>query len=136
MRKSPKALPTMLRQGDVLLVAVKGGLPHPVPVSRDHGRVVLAYGEVTGHSHGIADEGAVLTVLDHRAEMAEAARALLADVGLTVEVRDEEVVGVLLMPQGGVLVHEEHGAIMLTDERYVVLRQRQYQPAGIQQVAD
>ena len=136
MRKSPKALPTILRQGDVLLVAVKGGLPRPVPVSRDHGRVVLAYGEVTGHSHAIADEGAVLTVLDHRAEMAEAARKLLAEVGLTTEIRDEDVVGVLEVPVPAELVHEEHAAVELADERYVVLRQREYAPEAIRQVAD
>ena len=137
MKRFPKGgIPTILRQGDVLLVAVKGGLHRANIVSRDNGRVVLAYGAVTGHSHAIADEHAMLTVLDHRSEMADAARRLLAEVGLTHEVRDEDVVGVLNVAAGAELVHEEHGTIMLTDEHYVVLRQKEYSPEAIRQVAD
>jgi len=136
MKQSKQKFPTILRQGDVLLVAVLGALHWPTAVSRDNGRVVLAYGEVTGHSHAIADEGAVLTVLDHRTEMADAVRRLLADVGLPHEIRDEDVVGVLEVPAGGKLVHEEHGTILLTSERYAVLRQREYSPEAIRQVAD
>lgn len=131
-----KTLPTLLRQGDVLLVVVLGGLHRANTVSRDNNRVVLAYGEVTGHSHAIAEPQARLTVLDHRVEMAEAARALLAEVGLTTEIRDEDVVGVLEVPVPAELVHEEHGTIELTAEHYVVLRQREYAPEAIRQVAD
>jgi hypothetical protein len=141
MRKSTstktKPLPWIARQGDVLLVAVAGGLHRPVIVSRDNHRVVLAYGEVTGHSHAIAEPDAVLTVLDHRPEMAEAARRLLAEVGLTVEIRDEEVVGVLETASDAELVHEEHGTIALAGgTHFVVLRQREYAPEAIQTVAD
>lgn len=136
MQKTNRVLPTILRQGDVLLVAVLGGLHRPTAVSRDRNRVVLAYGEVTGHSHAIAEPSARLTVLNHRTEMADAARQLLADVGLTHEIRDEDVVGVLETPEGAELVHEEHGTIMLTGERYVVLRQREYSPEEIRQVLD
>jgi len=51
-----------LRQGDVLLIATK---PNAVtsehrPVPRDAGRVVLAYGEVTGHAHVFRDPGVCL----------------------------------------------------------------------------
>jgi hypothetical protein len=135
-QSKPNAVPTILRQGDVLLVAVKGGLHRAVPVARDKNQVVLAYGEVTGHSHAISEPSARLTVLDHRTEMAEAARQLLAEVGLTTEIRDEDVVGVLEVPVPAELVHEEHGAIQLNDERYVVLRQKEYAPEAIRQVAD
>jgi hypothetical protein len=42
------------RQGDVLLVP-RDVLPSGVkPVSAQNGRIVLAYGEATGHSHSIA----------------------------------------------------------------------------------
>ncbi|HEX7828680.1 MAG TPA: hypothetical protein VF787_03455 [Thermoanaerobaculia bacterium] len=135
MRKS-KAVPRILRQGDVLLVAVQGGLHRPRVVTRDKDKVVLAYGEVTGHSHAIAEPSVRLTVLDHRSEMAEAARKLLAEVGLTTEIRDEDVVGVLEVPVPAELVHEEHATVPLTDEKYVVLRQREYSPEEIRQVAD
>jgi hypothetical protein len=131
-----KAIPTILRQGDVLLVAVLGGLHRATAVARDNGRVVLAYGEVTGHSHAIAEPTSRLMVLDHRTEMAEAARALLAEVGLTTEIRDEDVVGLLEVPVPAELLHEEHGAIELTAERYVVLRQKEYSPEAIRQVLD
>jgi len=136
MKKPRKPLPTILRQGDVLLVAVAGGLHRPATVSRDRGRIVLAYGEVTGHSHAIAEEGAHLTVLDHRSEMANAVRKLLAEVGLVTEVRDEDVVGVLEVSAPAELVHEEHAAVVLEAPHYVVLRQREYSPEAIRQVAD
>lgn len=137
MKKSrAKKVPLPLRQGDVLLVPVAGGLLRPMAVSRDRGKVVLAYGEVTGHSHAIAEPTVRLTVLDHRAEMAEAVRALLAEAGLVTEVRDEDVVGVLEVPVPAELVHEEHAPIQLNDERYVVLRQKEYSPEAIRQVAD
>ena len=38
------------RQGDVLLRAVAAS-----PIPREDGRIVLAHGETTGHSHTIAD---------------------------------------------------------------------------------
>ena len=48
-----------VRQGDVLLVpASRPG--DAKPVGRDCGRVVLAYGEVTGHAHAIRSHGATL----------------------------------------------------------------------------
>jgi hypothetical protein len=130
---------TMYRQGDVLLIAVVASLIAPrrwKKAPREGGRVVLAHGEVTGHSHAIADERAALYVLDDRAAMAAAARELLASVGLTMEVRDEEVVGVLDTPRDAALVHEEHASIPLTNRRHVVIRQREYAPDAIRQVAD
>lgn len=134
---SPTARPRILRQGDVLLVAVGASLPPGCKrAKRDGGRVVLAYGEVTGHSHAIAEADAILMVMDDQAEMAAAARALLASVGLTTEIRDEEVVGVLDTPAGGTLLHEEHAAIALDAPHYVVLRQREYAPEAIRTVAD
>lgn len=131
--------PKIYRQGDVLLIAIAASLASPrrwKKAPREAGRVVLAHGEVTGHSHAIASEGAALYVLDDRAAMAAAARELLASVGLTMEVRDEEVVGVLDTPDEATVVHEEHAPIPLTDRRHVVLRQREYSPEAIRQVAD
>lgn len=49
-----------VRQGDVLLDPTSTPLANAVEVPRDNGRVVLAYGEVTGHAHAIADEGVAL----------------------------------------------------------------------------
>lgn len=59
-----------IRQGDVLIQRVKALPMGCVEVPSDLGRIVLAYGEVTGHAHAIADH------IDARAvEMADAAIA-------------------------------------------------------------
>lgn len=128
--------PRIMRQGDVLLIAITSCLLNAKVAARENGRVVLAHGEVTGHSHAIAEPDANLMVMDDREQMAEAVRELLRSVGLTMEVRDEEVVGVLHTPTGAALVHEEHDTITLSQANHVVLRQREYSPEEIQQVAD
>jgi hypothetical protein len=123
----------MLRQGDVLLVRVAGaprGKTKSIP--RDQGRVVLAYGEVTGHAHAIVEENVALLELD-----AAAARELLASVGLRTEIRDEEIVGLLDVAEDATLAHEEHSPIPLSGgDRFVVLRQREYAPESLRTVAD
>jgi hypothetical protein len=48
--------PLVIRQGDVALVAVNGLPADCTPVPLDHGRIVLAYGEQTGHAHAIRIE--------------------------------------------------------------------------------
>lgn len=137
MKTHRSTLPMQLRQGDVLLVRVSRLPATTKPVPRDRGRVVLAYGETTGHAHAIAEAKVALATMDDAAAMGEAARELLASVGLRTEIRDEEVVGFLDVAEDATLRHEEHGAIGLAaGDQFVVLRQREYQPAGIQQVAD
>jgi hypothetical protein len=102
----------MYRQGDVLLVAVDA-IPRPaMPVDRDRGRVVLAYGEVTGHAHAIADDGAGLLWQD-----------------------DEQYLRVTAA--GGVaLTHEEHDTIVLPAGDYRLVRQREYAPEAPRVVRD
>lgn len=126
------------RQGDVLLIAVAGVLAASLkPAERDQGRIVLAYGEVTGHAHAITEERVVLLVADDAAAMGDAARELLASVGLTTEIRDEDIVGVLTVGEDAVVRHEEHAPIpLVAGEQFLVLRQREYSPERIVQVAD
>ncbi len=102
----------MFRQGDVLLIPT----PHrrsrtAKPVARDAGRIVLAYGEVTGHAHAIGDALAEL-----------------------FEERD----GRLYLRATSVVTlrHEEHDAITIPRGTYRVVRQREYSPEAIRQVAD
>lgn len=45
----------LIRQGDVLLVPVKTLPEGCKDVPLNNGRIVLAFGEVTGHAHAIAD---------------------------------------------------------------------------------
>ncbi len=100
------------RQGDVMLVEVKAfSLTEAKPVPRDRGRVVLAYGEVTGHAHVIDDALAEL-----------------------FEERDGRI---YLKASGPVdLVHEEHGTIAIAPGTYEVIRQREYNPSEIRRVSD
>lgn len=110
------------RQGDVLVTSphtrrFEGGPRHAPknlrPVAREKGRVVLAHGEVTGHAHAIADKGVVLF-------------------------RDEKLNELFLSAtSGGALEHDEHGTIAVPPvEKYPVIRQREYSPEAIRNVAD
>lgn len=106
----------MFRQGDVLIVPVRA-LPAKkslVAVERELGRVVLAHGEATGHTHAIKNERAALF-------------------------RDPKLMAVFLHVSGDdpvALEHEEHDAIHIAPGSYRVLRQVEYTPAAIRQVAD
>lgn len=58
MTRSPVGL---IRQGDVLLRPRTTPVPaEAAPVPRDAGRVILAYGEVTGHAHALRGDGTTL----------------------------------------------------------------------------
>lgn len=97
------------RQGDVGLVK------EPVPKNATHkpesGRVVLAYGEVTGHAHALAPK--------------------------TVLVFEHEGTRWIRVPKkGAVLSHEEHGKIALAPGDYRVVIQREYTPEEIRNVKD
>ena len=103
----------MFRQGDVSIIPVTSLPADLVPVPRDAGRVVLAYGEVTGHAHAIASPDAELF-------------ATTADaVDRFLRVRSQVA-----------LQHEEHATITLPPGDYIVRRQREYQPVAFRQVAD
>lgn len=101
---------THYRQGDVLLVKV-GELPgEAVPEELIEDRIVLAYGEVTGHAHALSTSFAVAYAHD-------ADRYVVAKEGAT-------------------LVHEEHNPIVLEPGVYRVVRQREYSPREVRLVAD
>jgi hypothetical protein len=102
------------RQGDVLIARIDR-MPEEVgPVPRDEGRVVLAYGEVTGHVHAVQGEAALFAAAD----VAE-----LEERFLRVEGEAD-------------LVHEEHDTITLPAGIYSVRRQREYAAAQSRVVAD
>jgi len=106
----------MYRQGDVLVVPVAAdkvpaGL---IPAPRDRGgRMVLAYGEATGHAHVVTGEGLSLLCLPDDLE------AMFLHVRVY-----------------GRISHEEHGAIPLPAGYYRVVRQREYVPGSVRPVAD
>lgn len=106
-----KTATTIYRQGDVMLICVDSIPAGGSPVARDKGRIVLAYGEVTGHAHAIEEEQVTMYEVD------EALRYL--DVQLEAFLR-----------------HEEHGVIALAPGFYRVVRQNEYTPEVIHNVAD
>ena len=92
------------RQGDVFLMEV-GKLPHGAMAEAASEKIVLAYGEVTGHSHSVRAEDAKLF-------------------------RDSED-SYLVVEKKANLIHEEHDTIALPAGVYKVVRQREYNPRTI-----
>jgi hypothetical protein len=100
----------MYRQGDVLLVVV-AELPAAAEELTPGDRIVLAYGEVTGHAHTVAT--------------LEAQLFGLGDVRY------------LKVSDGGAdLLHEEHAPIHLLPGVYRIQRQREYVPDSSRLVLD
>jgi hypothetical protein len=90
------------RQGDVLLTRVSAlpGICADVPPT--NGKIVIAYGEMTGHAHAMPSVDARL--LDYRGGM------------------DVDVTGTSAQP----LFHEEHETLLLGPGIYSVRIQRQH----------
>jgi hypothetical protein len=105
----------MFRQGDVLVVPVEKMPADLEKVPRDNGRLILAYGEVTGHAHVV--EGGIAELFTQ------------GDL-------DELEERFLHVEQESALVHDEHSTIVLPPGDYAVRRQREYAPEAPRQVAD
>lgn len=112
-KKSEKIV--QYRQGDVFLKKVdsmpKSGLKK-VPL--DKGRVICAYGEISGHAH-----------------------AIFAEQDEAVMYTDEKGNMWLETKQDVDLKHEEHGTIELEgNSLWSVIRQSEYHPERVRNVAD
>ena len=99
------------RQGDILLIKVSSIPKSAKKMPAKHGRIILAEGESTGHSHSL-----------------DASRA-----SLYIEKNDQVF---LLAEDDCTLVHQEHAPIDVAAASYKVVRQREYQPEGIRNVMD
>ena len=97
------------RQGDVILVRHER-LPTNLEEVKS---LVLADGEVTGHSHALMVETAPVVLRDPKTG--------------TLWVRAD---------QAAVIVHEEHGALSIDPGIYEVVIEREYEPDGWRQVVD
>ncbi len=110
----------MFRQGDVGLQLVDA-LPEGATQAKVEGRIVLAYGEVTGHAHAIyGDELALIDSMP-------VTKAKQWDAGAERFIQVIETVN---------LQHEEHAPITLTPGLYQVIQQREYHPEAIRNVQD
>jgi hypothetical protein len=96
------------RHGDVLIAAV----PSIPAGARRQPVLVLAHGELTGHSHRIAET--------ETAELWEW----------------EGVLYLRVVAEAARVVHQEHGPITLPRGEYRVWQQREYTPAAIRRVYD
>ncbi|MDH4247142.1 MAG: hypothetical protein OEW39_04935 [Deltaproteobacteria bacterium] len=89
------------RQGDILLIRLPDeDRVEGKPLEKEDGRVILAYGEATGHVHAITDPGALLFAFGEQRQ--------------------------LLLENPAMLSHEEHAPISLPAGRYQVIRQREF----------
>lgn len=121
---------TIKRQGDVLLIPV-GKLPKDATeVPLDSGRIVLAYGEVTGHAHAIADHISEAAA----AEIAQAAIARAQQVRARLYEADGE--RYLHVTETVTLTHEEHSPVSLPPAIYHLPVQMEYDAATMRRVAD
>lgn len=104
------------RQGDVLLIPV-AAVPSGFK-KMERKAVTLALGEVTGHHHTIHD-GAVGYVAEGVADSAQ----LLAEY-------------VVVEHDAADLTHQEHDTIALPAGTYQSIRQTEFTPQGVRNVAD
>lgn len=101
------------RQGDVFIISCDEIDKDAEELPRDEQkRIVLAYGEVTGHAHAIKEDNV-------RWYRSPANSAVFLHVIETVN-----------------LVHEEHTKVKIPPGNYRVIRQREYSPEEIRTVAD
>jgi hypothetical protein len=107
--KGDKTMKQQYRQGDVMLVpASKAQEKGARETAR--GTVTLALGEVTGHAHTMTGAVAEFAVKDGR-------RLLWVEAPTP-------------------LVHQEHAPIEVASGWYWIIRQREYSPEAIRDVAD
>lgn len=122
------------RQGDVLLTPVKAIPVGCTEVPHDKGRIVLAYGEVTGHAHAIADHTVRTIGPEAAGEIVDAAIA-----------RAKTRARLLIAPSGERFLevtetvhlrHEEHDEHAIEPGIYQLPSQMEYTAAELQRVAD
>lgn len=117
----------MYRQGDVLIVPVKS-IPNELR-SEVRGKVILAYGEVTGHHHRF-ENGNVTAFFKEGDDNVMAGGTALRGTRTDVEF-------IRVGTGGAPLVHEEHDAISVPEGDYKIVRQREFDVMeGVRRVAD
>ena len=111
------------RQGDVLIERI-AGIPDTAVKQNKSTLIILAHGEATGHHHALetvepADwwkEGEISTGNQKPATLASELFVSL--------------------PNGGGVTHQEHAAINLPAGNFRIIRQREYAPEALRNVAD
>jgi|SRR6185369_7413815 len=125
-----KKINKQYRQGDVFIEQVTESVAGRKRLDDGKGEVVLALGEVTGHSHRIAERGAALYL-----EQATTAQPDLVALGLGGGLIPDRLLEVT-NEHGVSVIHEEHRTIHLDAGTYRVRIQKEYSPAELRNVAD
>jgi len=135
-----KTMNPISRHGDVLLVDIDMDVDGAIDETR-----TLAEGEVTGHYHRIeGDKGSVVINFDaQKHSMIQEAVRDKIEASMSPEARKHwsrelvEVVKFLKPKIGDRLVHNEHKALSIGDEKArAVVIQRDYRPQGYTKVID
>lgn len=128
--------PVIIRQGDVLITQIDKLPAGLKPVPLDKGRIVLAYGETTGHAHAIADHfaGKPAFTKEQAAEITDAAIARAQfKARLLVGENGERF---LEVAEAVTLKHEEHTQHVIPPGFYHLPQQVEYVAGELQKVAD
>ena len=105
----------VLRQGDVLLIAVKEIPKDAKPEKAEGRKVILALGEATGHHHRFE-----FMNTDHNVKLFHGSTgARFLEVSKPAQ-----------------LLHEEHSTVQVPAGKYLLPQQVEYTPAALQRVAD
>lgn len=110
----------VFRQGDVLVKRTRKAPSAAAKSITDNGRTILAYGEVTGHCH----------------EVIAPSMPGVDNVPGQQLFEEPDGTRLLVLKRDGELRHDEHGTIGLDAGTYEVIRQREYSPEAIRNVAD
>jgi hypothetical protein len=102
---------SVIRQGDVLLVPVKS-IPKDAVEQPAEGRLILAYGEVTGHAHAFYDDS-------YNVKLYTCGGARYLDIMAPVELK-----------------HEEHSTAHIPAGKWLLPQQMEYQPQELRRVTD
>ncbi len=135
-----KTKATIIRQGDVLLQPVASMPAGCIEVPLDRNRIVLAYGEVTGHAHAIADhtvdrERALNPALAEKLAANAIKRAATSSKARLLQAPNGD--RFLEVKEAVNLTHEEHTAHTIPPGIYQAPRQVEYvAPELIRPVAD
>lgn len=124
-----KKIGKQYRQGDVFIEAVELSVEGRKRLDDGKGHMVLALGEVTGHSHRIESLHASLYLEQASTSAPDALAAMGIGGGLIPD-------RLLILDGPATVVHEEHGSISLDAGTYRIRIQKEYSPAELRNVAD
>lgn len=140
MPPKPVKVPSIIRQGDVLLVPIAAIPPGCIDVPMEGGRIVLMHGEVTGHAHAIADHIDSEESSDSAAQWQKAGRT-----ASTAIAQARYRARLLEAPEGQrylevaapvTLRHEEHTAHRIPPGLYELPMQMEHTAQRMRQVRD